>query len=311
MTYGIGRYRYELVDEWARVPDGWSFNDVSGLCVDSQDRVYALNRGDHPIAVFDRDGNACTSWGQDYFIRAHGAYAAIDGCVFFTDDGHHTVSKFTSTGDLVMVLGTKDQPSDTGYERKPNFFHSLVTIARGAGPFNRPTGVSLSPSGEIYVSDGYGNARVHKFSKDGTLLLSWGEPGYGPGQFMLPHAVHVDKRDRVWVVDRENSRIQIFAPDGQFLDSWTDLCRPTDLCMDDEGVVYISELSPARVSIFSPEGNLITRWGNEGHRDRGLFLAPHDIAIDSRGDIYVGDVSKAGFDVDRGTRSLRKFARVC
>jgi len=171
--------------------------------------------------------------------------------------------------------------------------------------------VALSSSGEIYVTDGYGNARVHKFSPNGDLLFSWGEPGYAPGQFMLPHSVRVDKEGRVWVVDRENSRIQIFNAQGEFLNQWTDLCRPTDICIDDEEVVYVSELSPPRISIFTIKGKLLARWGNEGEgsKEKVLFFDPHDIAVDSQGDIYVGDVALAGHGMERGPKLIRKFIR--
>ena len=169
MLYYTGKHAYKLVNEWAKLPEGWSYGDVCGLSIDSQDRVYVLNRGAHPVMVFDRDGNFLTSWGEGFFKRAHGSCIGPDNSVYCTDDVNHTVSKFTPEGDLLQVLGNIDEPSDTGYVLKSGLHESLATIERGGPPFNRPTGVALSPSGEIYVSDGYGNARVHKFSPDGTL----------------------------------------------------------------------------------------------------------------------------------------------
>jgi len=311
MPYGTGKYTYELVDGWAKLPEGWSFFDIGGISVDSQDRVYILNRSQHPVMVFDREGNFLTSWGEGLFKRAHGSCTAPDGAIWCTDDKNHTVRKFTPEGKLLLTLGSEDQPSDTGYVQEWfDFFWSLTTITRGGPPFNRPTGVAVAPSGEIYVSDGYGNARVHKFSPEGKLLLSWGEPGYAPGQFRLPHNIWVDHEERVWIADRENSRIQIFNSRGEFLTQWGDVFRPTDLCMDGDGVVYVSELC-LRVSIFSPEGELLARWGTqELEINRALFLAPHAIAVDSRGDIYVGEVSWTHNKVDRGPRTVQKFARV-
>ena len=310
MPYGTGKYTYELVDGWAKLPEGWSFLDVGGVSVDSQDRVYIFNRSDHPIIVLDREGNFLTSWGEGLFKRAHGSGVGSDDSIYCTDDKNHTVRKFTPEGKLLMTLGNENQPSDTGYVQDWfEFFWSLTTITNGGPPFNRPTGVALSSSGEIYVADGYGNARVHKFTPDGKLLLSWGEPGYAPGQFRLPHNIWVDKQDRVWIPDRENSRIQIFNSQGKFLSQWEDVLRPTDICMDDEGIVYIPELC-LRVSIFTSEGKLLSRWGTGGaDRDKSLFIAPHTIAVDSRGDIYVGDVSWAHSKVDRGSRTVQKFAR--
>ncbi len=312
MSYGAGKYTYELVDGWAKLPEGWSFLDVGGISIDSQDRVYILNRSAHPVMVFDREGNFLTSWGEGLFKRAHGSGVGSDGSIYCTDDKNHTVRKFTPEGKLLMTLGNEDQPSDTGYVQDWfDFFWSLTTITRGGPPFNRPTGVALSPSGEIYVADGYGNARIHKFSPDGRLLLSWGEPGYAPGQFRLPHNIRVDKQERVWIPDRENSRIQIFDAQGKFLDQWEDVFRPTDVFIDGDGIVYVAELC-LQVSIFTPEGKLLARWGNEEGQDQesALFLAPHAIALDSQGSIYVGDVSQTHNKIDRGSRTLRKFARV-
>ena len=194
MYDGTGKYTYELVDGWAKMPEGVSFIDVGGLSIDSQDRVYVLNRGAHPVMVFDREGNLLTTLGKGLFNRPHGVCIGPDGSLYCTDDGNHTVMKFAPDGKLLMTLGNKDHPSDTGYVNKGSMEEKLATIKRSGPPFNRPAGVALSSSGEIYVSDGYGNARVHKFTPDGTLLFSWGEPGTAPGQFRVPHSVRVDKK---------------------------------------------------------------------------------------------------------------------
>jgi len=309
MPYGTGEYTYELVDGWAKLAEGESFLDVSGIAIDSHERVYVLNRSKHPVRVYDCEGNLLSSWGEGYFGRAHGCCIGPDDSIYCTDDTKHTVSKFTLEGKLLMMLGTKDKPSDTGYREVPDLFEKIASITRGGPPFNRPTGVALSSSGEIYVADGYGNARVHKFSPDGILLFSWGEPGPASAQFRLPHSIRVDKQDRVWVPDRENSRIQIFNASGEFLTQWTDLFRPTDIFIDDEDVVYVSELCK-RISIFTINGKLLSRWGNESHDvNDPLFVAPHAIAVDSRGDLYIGEVAMTYGKVDRGSRTIQKFAR--
>ena len=309
MLYGTGKYRYELVDGWAKCPEGWSFFDVCGLSIDSQDRVYVFNRGAHPVAVFDREGNLLTWWGEGLFKTPHGICVGPDGSVYCTDVGSHTVHKFTPEGKLLLTLGNKDQPSETGYTQQPDQYASVATIRRGGPPFNRPTGVALSSSGEIYVSDGYGNARVHKFSPDGALLLSWGEPGDAPGQFRWPHAVWVDKRERVWVADWLNDRIQIFNDKGEFLSQWTGLRDPTGIFIDSEETVYVSEIS-REVNIFTTDGKLLTRWGSQGQdKETALFLAPHTIAVDSKGGLYVGEVSGTHDRIDRGARTVQKFAR--
>ena len=145
-------------------------------CIDSRGRVYLFNRGEHPVAIFDAEGNFLTSWGEGVFARPHGITIGPDDAVYCTDDLDHTVRKFTPDGELLLTLGTSGAPSNTGATSI-----DYRTIARPAGPFHFPTNLSLSPAGEMYVSDGYGNARIHKFAADGRLLLSWGEPGAGPG----------------------------------------------------------------------------------------------------------------------------------
>ena len=311
MRYGVDKYQYELVDGWAKLAEGDSFFDIGGISIDSQDRLYIFNRSKRPMMVFDSEGNFLTSWGEEHFDRPHGSCIGPGGSIYCTDDRNHTVTKFDCDGNVLMVLGTKDKPSDTGYREVPNLFERISSITKGGEPFNRPTGVALSSTGAIYVADGYANARVHKFSSDGRLLFSWGEPGPGPGQFRLPHSIFIDKRDRIWVADRENSRIQIFDDKGNFLTQWTDhLIRPTDVFIDEDETVYVSELCK-RVSIFSIDGRLIARWGNENHETADpLFVAPHAIAVDSKGDLYIGEVSFTESKVDRGSRTIQKFARI-
>ena len=309
MRYGSGKYTYELVDPWAKLPEGDSFVDVCGISIDPEDRIYVFNRSKRPMIVFDRDGNEISSWGENLFKRPHGSCMTVEGHIYLTDDYSHVVYKFSREGDLLMTIGNMDQPSDTGHRWGLDIFERISSIKHAAGPFNMPTGVALSSTGDIFVSDGYGNARVHRFSPDGKLLLSWGEPGQGKSQFRLPHNIWIDKADRIWISDRENSRVQIFDTDGKFLDQWTDLIRPTHVYMDKDETVYISELC-RRISIFSIDGQLLARWGNENHSlDAPLLVGPHVICVDSEGSLYVGEVAKAFGKVDRGARVIQKFAR--
>jgi DNA-binding beta-propeller fold protein YncE len=145
--------------------------------------------------------------------------------------------------------------------------------------------VALDPIGDMYISDGYGNARVHKFSAGGKLLFSWGSPGKrAPGEFHVPHGVWVHTDGRVFVADRENNRIQIFSPDGRFLDQWTDFARPCDIYVDSESTMYVVELD-AFVSIVTISGRLLTRWLAPTKAEPGT--GGHALWLDSRGDMYV------------------------
>ena len=310
MSYGTGDLHYEIVPNWARVTEGWSFVDIGGIAVDADDNVYVLSRSEYPVLVFDRDGNVLRHWGEGFFKRAHGARLAPDGSIFCTDDGDHFVAKFSPQGELLMTLGQKGVPSDTGYRHTWDVFQSTSTIDHAGPPFNRPTGIALNAAGDIFISDGYGNCRIHHFDSKGTLLHSWGEVGGRPGHFRLPHDIAMDSRGRLLVADRENSRIQLFDQAGNLLGIWHDVIRPTGIGIDCDGLVYVSELC-LRVIVFAPDGQLVARWGNSRSvRDEALFLAPHTVAVDSHGDVYVGEVSKTHAGTDRGANTIHKFRRV-
>jgi DNA-binding beta-propeller fold protein YncE len=317
---------FDADDRWAKLPSGMSWTEVAAVAVDSQDRVFVFNRGDHPVMIFDRDGSFIESWGEGVFARPHGIFIGPDDSVFCTDDLDHTVRKFTPDGKLLMTLGTSGKPSDTGATSV-----DYRSIVRAGMPFYFPTNVALSSNGEIYVTDGYGNARVHKFSADGRLLLSWGKPGDGPGEFRLPHGIAVDGQGSVYVADRENSRVQLFTPDGEYLDQWTGIARPCQVFIDKTNTVYVAELgfragmwpgttapsadaTGGRVSVFDSRGELLARWGGgQNPCAPGDFFAPHDICVDSRGDVYVAEVvMSAGGNrglVSPDCHSLQKFIR--
>jgi DNA-binding beta-propeller fold protein YncE len=296
---------YDADDHWAKLPAGWSWKEATSVATDSQDRVYIFNRGDHPMMIFDREGKFISSWGEGLFVRPHGICIGPDDSIYCTDDTDHTVRKFTPEGKLLLTLGTSGKPSDTGATSM-----DFRTIVRSAPPFHYPCNVALSPMGEIYVCDGYGNARIHKFSSNGKLLFSWGEPGTGPGQFNIPHGIAIDGTGNVFVADRENSRIQIFDANGSYLNEWKDIARPCQVFINHEDQkVYVAELgyragmwpgttaptpdaAGGRLSIFDTDGHLLARWGGGANPcSAGDFFAPHDICLDSQGNIYVAEVT--------------------
>lgn len=296
MRYGYGDYVYELVEGWGERRSAWDLSAVPGVAVDDRDNVYVLSRGEPPVIVLDRNGHFLEQFGNGVFGRAHAAYLDGNGAFFGVDDAGHAAYRFGEGRKLDFTLGNKGVPSDTGCVNK-----DYTTITHGGAPFNYPTDLVVAQNGSIYVSDGYGNARVHKFSAEGKLLLSWGEPGDAPGCFNLPHGIALSPDEKiVFVADRQNCRIQLFDREGGYLEQWTGLERPADIAVR-HGVIYVAECkrcncydgSPSRVSILSLDGRLISRLENDMVYDPNLgYRAAHGIAVDSEGSIYVAEIGK-------------------
>ena len=309
---GSGSYTYEMVSDWAKLPPGHGWREVAGVAVDSNDRVYVFSRGDHPMNVFDANGNFLTSWGEGLFTRAHGVTMAPDETLFCADDGDHTIRKCTLEGEVLFTLGTPGK----------------AAAPHSGTPFNRCTDVAFdSKTGEFYVSDGYGNSSVHKYSPDGKLLFSWGQPGAGYGEFNIVHNIATDKDGYVYVADRENHRVQVFDSKGNFEAVWANLHRPAAITIADDQTVYVGELGTSlpvsadvpnigpRVSVLNTNGEVLARVGDLGYGvGEGYFNAPHTVGLDSKGNIYVGEVTwtfmtGAGKDPE-GVRSFCKLNRV-
>jgi len=275
MSFGSGDYTYDIQENWWALPEGWAFGWIPAVACDSQDRVYVYSRSEHPLVIFDRDGNFIEELGKDILTDAHGIYIDSDDNVYCTEREAHCIHKFNPQGEVVMTIGTPGQPG-----------------ANDGDPFNLPTDLAIDASGHLFITDGYGNARVHKYTAGGELIKSWGEWGNGPGQFELSHCVRIDRFNRLWVCDRTNDRIQLFDTDGNFLEERTGLAKPDTIFFDpDEDIVYIAELDQ-QLSIYTLDGELVTQWGGRQKSERpGEFIAcPHGIWMDSHGDLYVGEV---------------------
>jgi sugar lactone lactonase YvrE len=291
--------------------------------VDSQGRIFALC-GPHPLTIFSPEGKIIGGWPEGLIGGGHGIYIDEQDFVYIIDSGWHVLSKFTTDGKPLMMIGNKGVPSDSGAVNG-----NFKTVKRGAPPFYSPSKVTVSPRGEIFVTDGYGNARVHRFAADGTLLASWGEPGGGPGEFRIPHGIGVDDQDRVYVADRENNRVQIFDINGKLLNIWEGINRPDGLCVRD-GIVYVAELGHityvdnvlyepyenmpwSMVKIFDVKGNELCRFGGEETWKDGNFFAAHGANLDREGNLYI---SEAGWPTNESTppekphHALQKFRPV-
>ncbi len=280
---GQGTGSYQVVHGWPELPDGFAFGEVSGVGVDSHNHVFVFHRGDHPIMCFEgATGKVITSWGDGMFARAHQLTVDDKDNIWVTDVGHHQVFKFGHNGELLMTLGVKDVPGLDGTH------------------FNKPTDVAVTPTGDFYVSDGYGNSRVAKFSADGKFLFDWGKKGNAPGEFDLPHGISLDAQGRVYVADRSNRRVQIFDANGKFLAQWKSpqLGRPWDVFVAQDGYVYVmdgGDMNPkppdrGRVIKLDQQGNIVDQFGSFGSYD-GQFYWGHAVAVARNGDVYAGDVN--------------------
>ena len=321
---GSGDFAYQVDDNCRHAEDGITHGEAVGVACDSQDQLYVFTRGgQQPVMVYDATGNLTRMWGEGLFVRPHGIFIGPDDSVYLTDDQDHTVRKFTPQGELLLTLGERGRPSDSGVVNS-----DYRTIKTPAPPFNLPTNLAVGPDGSLFISDGYGNCCIHHFSASGRLIASWGEAGDGPGQFQIPHGIGVDSQGHIVVADRENSRLQWFTGDGRLTEQWTDVARPCNVIFDQDDNVFVAELgwhagtpdprpqeSGGRISIFRRDGELLARWGGgKNPYAAGDFIAPHDIWLDSLGNLYVGEVTisaaaKRGL-VGEDCPSLQKFVKL-
>ncbi len=313
---GENGFTYRLSgSNWGNLPEGWVYKEATAVDVDSKDRVYVFNRGTTPMIIFNSEGDIVDTWGDGVFANPHGVTIGPDDEVYCVDNGDHTVRKFTSDGKLLMTLGNAGKRADP----------------MSGKPFAAPTHVAVDPStGNFYVADGYANASVHKYTPDGDLIMSWGESGNDPGQFNIVHNVQVDSEGWVYIADRENHRIQIFDSNGKFETQWVNMSRAATICIDNgtgEELMYVGEyfsgigsndmgtdLGP-RVTVMNLKGEVLARVGRESYGEqKGRFFSPHGIAVDSRGDIFVAEVSWSDYgshmEPPRELRSMQKLIKV-
>ena len=266
---------YRVVPDWLRLPPGWNLEQTGGIATDARGHVYVFHRGPHPLLEFEPSGELVREIGAGLFVSAHGVEVDPEGNIWAVDVGNHTVLKFNSAGRLTMVLGRK---GTAGSE-----------LGEVIQQFNKPTDIAFAPNGDIYVTDGYGNSRVVKFSPDGRLLKTWGQKGTGAGEFDTPHTIAVDAQGLVYIGDRENNRIQIFDADGKFLRQWTHIGSPWGLEITPDQHIYMADGYANRVLKLDLEGKILGALGETG-RDPGQFRFVHHIAVGNNGEIYVSEI---------------------
>ena len=266
---------HQLVKDWAKLPKGWNLGECSGVAVDKHDNVWVFNRGAHPVVQFDKTGKFLQAWPDVVIKSSHGIRVDADGNIWGVDVKGHVVIKYTPDGRVLMVLGNRQGTAGNNDSKDA---------------FNEPTGVAFAASGDMFVSDGYVNSRVIKFTKDGDYITHWGRKGDANGEFVLSHDVAVDSKGLVYVADRSNKRVQIFDADGKFINKWTDVGQPWGLAYSaKENAIYIADGMNNRVVKVNMDGQVQGVLGSYG-KVQGKFDFAHNIAVDSTGAIYVAEI---------------------
>lgn len=274
---GTGAYRYRYQRNWAKLPRGWSFGTtdptdypprsaMKGTIAPNGD-VMVLSRSDNPVCIFDPEGRFVTAWTDRRFSRwVHSIVLAPDGHFWITDAGTHVLHVHDPAGIRLRSYGTE----------------GLARPTLDGKPFNMPTHIAFHPNGDAYVSDGYGNRRVHRFAPDFTLKQSWGAPGDGPGQFSTVHYLAIDALGKIYIADRENQRIQLFDEDGTWLADWRGFDMPSDLAIGRDAI-YVGGRDG--LSIWTHDRQEIIRWAADAPYPGAFNI--HGIWLDAAENIYL------------------------
>ncbi|MBI3207760.1 MAG: 6-bladed beta-propeller [Candidatus Solibacter usitatus] len=266
---------HKVVRDWAQLPKGLNFGEVSGVDVDKNDNVWVFNRGQRAVIQFDKNGKMLQAWADVPVKSSHGIRVGPDGNIWLIDVAGHAMIEMSPDGRVRRVwaqAGNAAGNNDSKYG------------------FNRPTALTFHSSGDIYVSDGYVNSRVVRYRKDGTYVQHWGKKGTGDGEFDIAHDVTIDRNGRVYVADRTNNRVQIFAADGKFLGKWTGIGQPWGLYYAaKENVIYMADGENNRISKLNLDGQVLGTLSEFG-KEQGKLDFAHHLAVDSAGAIYVAEI---------------------
>ena len=270
---------YVPVPDPVTLPAGVEMGASTDVAFDSQGHLYVLTRGMAPVMEFDADGQFVRAFGEGMFRRTHGLHVDADDNVWVTDVSDHIVVKFNHAGDVLMTLGTRGESG-------------VWDEASGSHRFNEPNDVVTNASGDIFVVQGHmpgdrGDARVLKFAADGTYIRDWGGKGNEPGHFQVAHGIAIDGDGLVWVMDRENSRIEVFDQDGKYVREMAYAGLPCGVAIGDEFVFMVNGFT-GQVLKLDLAGNVLAAMGQPG-KNPGEFGEAHYIAVSPRGELFVAD----------------------
>ena len=290
---------FRLDPSWPAPSPEVQTGEITGVAVGPDDHVWVLGLGRPPVRLYDPRGNYVRGWGADQIVQGHQIRLDPQGFVWVADCGRHCVHKFRPDGTRLLTLGTPGEPGED-----PTHFHE-------------PTDMAVTADGDVFVADGYVNARVVHFRGDGTFVKAWGRRGSRPGEFSLVHAIVADGRGRLLVADRNNARVQVFDRDGHFLAQWSNVVIPWGLWVAPRDEVWVCGSSPAAwkddafalatpphdqvLMRFDPDGRLVQLWSVPVGDAPAQLNWAHGIAADSHGNLYCGEY--------RGKR-VQKFIRV-
>ena len=256
--------QWKVSDDWATLPPGVKWGVTSAVTSDASGTIYVIRREQTPIFAFSQ-GKLVKQFGEGLYTWPHGIRIDREGYLWTVDGQDNVIYKMDlkQNNKIVLTLGKRGVTGES------------------PDTFNRPTDVAFAPNGDFFITDGYGNARVARYAKDGRFIKAWGTKGTGPSQFNTPHTIALDSKNRVIVGDRNNSRVQVFDMDGNFIEMWTNLGAPYGMAIAKDDTLYVSDADAGKITV-SKNGKILDVIENLGR--------PHLIALDPSGAIYMADV---------------------
>jgi hypothetical protein len=282
---------FQVVDNFFKIPKGMFMAEAAGVAINSKGHIFILNRGNYPLLEFDQEGSFLTSYGEGspVFHVPHSIRFDSEDNLWLVGAADNMVVKFDRTLRVIQALGRRS--SDLGWVYMT---HGIERAIPPPADFYQPTDTAIGPDGNTYVTDGYGNSRVAKFTKEGNLIKYWGDRGTRPGQFSTPHNIIIDKNSNVYVADRANNRVQVFDTDGNFKKEWDLDGPPWSLCMPPGSqVMFIG--SVGRVYKMDLNGNILGEFGKLG-RLPGYFDSIHAMACPDEKTLYLAEEFSFCFD---------------